>query len=149
MANNPLSATEAKVIHLFGKYFGGMQTTLYRATGGKLGGTLKGAPVLLLTTKGHKSGQPRTVPLLFLRDADRYYLVASKGGFPTHPAWYLNLSAEPQVHVQLGAEHHDRRARTLSEEEKAAVWPRLVEMWPDYQAYQERTDRSIPVVAIE
>lgn len=149
MAKNILSPATAKGIQFFGKYFGGAQTWLYRASGGKLGNTLAGAPVLLLTTIGHKSGQQRTVPLLYLADGDRYFLVASKGGFPKHPAWYVNLKANPKVQVQLGRDVKPMIARTLSEEEKAVQWPKLVAMYGDYQMYQDRADRPIPVVAVE
>lgn len=149
MAKNTLSPIEAKAIELFGKYFGGAQTRLYRATGGKLGGTLAGAPVLLLMTKGRKTGKERTAPLLYLREGDRFYVVASKGGFPVHPAWYNNLVAEPKVEIQVGADVKPLVARTISEDEKTRVWPKLVAMYADYQMYQDRTDRSIPVVALE
>lgn len=149
MAKNELSARDKKAIELFGKYYGRFNTWLYRKTGGKLGNTLLGAPVLLLTTIGNKSGQKRTVPLLYLKDGERYFVVASKGGFPTDPAWYKNLVANPAVEVQEGAAVKAMRARTISDDEKARVWPRLVAMYKHYQSYQDRTDRSIPVVALE
>jgi deazaflavin-dependent oxidoreductase (nitroreductase family) len=149
MAKNTLSGAEKTAIELFGKHYGRFNTWLYRKTGGKLGGTLMGAPVLLLTTTGHKSGLKRTVPLLYLKDGARYFVVASKGGFPTDPAWYANLKANPEVEVQEGADVKAMRARTVSDAEKAQVWPRLVAMYKSYQDYQDRTDRSIPVVALE
>lgn len=149
MAKNELSAGEQQAIDLFGKYYGGFNTWLYRATGGRLGKTLMGAPVLLLTTIGNKSGQKRTVPLLFLKDGERYFIVASKGGYPTDPAWYKNLVANPAVEVQEGSTVKAMRARTISEDEKAQVWPRLVAMYKYYEQYQDRTQRSIPVVALE
>lgn len=149
MAKNKLSAGEKTAIELFGKYYGRFNTWLYRKSGGKLGNTLMGAPVLLLTTTGHKSGQKRTVPLLFLKDGERYVIVASKGGFPTDPAWYLNLKANPAVEVQEGDAVKSMRARTMAEDEKAQYWPRLNAMYKAYQTYQDRTDRSIPVVALE
>jgi F420H(2)-dependent quinone reductase len=149
MAKNELSASERRGIELFSKYYGSFNTWLYRKTGGKLGGTLMGAPVLLLTTTGNKSGHKRTVPLLYLKDGARYFIVASKGGFPIDPAWYKNLVANPEVEVQEGPEVKAMRARTISEDEKAQVWPRLVAMYKPYQQYQDRTARSIPVVALE
>jgi deazaflavin-dependent oxidoreductase (nitroreductase family) len=149
MAKNKLSAGEAKAIQLFGRYFGGAQTWLYRKTGGKLGGTLVGAPVLLLTTTGRKTGKQRTAPLLYIRDGATLVVVASKGGFPTHPAWYLNLTANPKVEVQVGANVQLMNARTASDEEKAKYWPTLVAMYSDYQMYQDRTDRPIPLVVLE
>ncbi len=149
MVKNTLSPAEAKAIDVFGKYFGGAQTWLYRVSGGKLGARFMGAPVLLLTTTGRKTGKPRTSPLLYLPDGDKLVIVASKGGFPVHPAWYLNLSSNPKVQVQVGPEIKTMTARTLSETEKAQYWPRLVAMYSDYQMYQDRTDRSIPVVMLE
>jgi deazaflavin-dependent oxidoreductase (nitroreductase family) len=124
-------------------------TWLYQRSAGRLGGRLRGAPVCLLTTRGAKSGQPRTVPLLYLKDAERVIVVASKGGNPTHPLWYRNLLADPQCQVQIGGQVRDLRARTASEEEHAVYWPRLVAMYSDYANYQSWTDRTIPVVILE
>lgn len=130
--------------------------TLYRATGGLLGRKLRtgaafphGAPVCLLITIGRKSGKARTAPLLYLRDGDRLVVVASKGGMPSHPLWYLNLQAHPEVLVQIGREKRSMRARTADEQERAELWPRLVDMYSDYAQYQEWTDRRIPVVICE
>jgi deazaflavin-dependent oxidoreductase (nitroreductase family) len=136
-------------VEAFGRYFGGAQTWLYRRSGGKVGGTLMNAPVLLLTTTGRKSGKARTSPLLYLRDGERLLIVASKGGFPKHPAWYLNLRDKPEVQVQVGAVTKTMHARTVGEDEKARYWPELVRMYKPYAEYQKRTDRSIPVVALE
>ena len=123
---------------------------VYRLTDGWLGGKfLRGAPVCLLTTRGRKSGVPRTVALLYLRDGPNVIFVASKGGMSHHPAWYLNLRANPDVEVQIGAHRLAMRARTATPEEKRALWPRLVAMYPDYEAYQARTTRDIPVVICE
>ncbi len=149
MPKTPLSNFEKKAVELFGRYYGALNTRLYRATKGKVGSTLAGAPVLLLTTTGRKSGKARTNPLLYLRDGDRYVVVASKGGFPTHPAWYLNLQSEPRVQVEVGAETKQMRARTASEAERAHYWPLLVRMYKYYESYQERTERPIPVVILE
>jgi deazaflavin-dependent oxidoreductase (nitroreductase family) len=105
--------------------------------------------VLLLTTTGRKSGKARTSPLLYLRDGERYVVVASKGGFPSHPAWYLNLLENPRVQVEVGPETKQMTARTASPEEKARYWPSLVGMYKYYARYQERTERPIPVVVLE
>lgn len=122
-------------------------TWLYKLTRGRLGRQFfEGAEVCLLTTKGRRSGELRTVPLLFVRDDDTFIVVASKGGDIKHPLWYLNLSAEPKVSVQLEGETFELRARTASPEEKTAVWPRLVASYPDYGEYQSIADRDIPVV---
>ncbi len=122
----------------------------YRLTNGWLGGTfLRGAPICLVTTRGRKSGEPRTVALLYLRDGANVVLVASKGGMSHHPAWYLNMRANPDVEVQLGSERLRMRARTASPDDKRALWPRLVAKYRDYEDYQARTTRDIPVVVCE
>ena len=124
-------------------------TWIYRLSGGRIGGRFpRGAPVLLLTTTGRKSGQPRTAPLLYLGDGDNLLIVASKGGMSQHPVWYLNLEANPDVDVEVGSERRRMRARRASDEEKAKLWPRLVAMYRDYDDYQARTDRNIPVVIL-
>ena len=149
MAKTTLSSFEKRAIDLFGRYYGAFNTHLFRASKGRLGNTLMGAPVLLLTTKGRKSGKARTSPLLYLRDGERFVIVASKGGYPTHPAWYLNLSDDPSVQVEVGAQKLQMRARTASEDERTRYWPKLTAMYKSYEAYQERTDRAIPVVILE
>lgn len=132
------------------KIMSAANTWLYRISRGRLGGRfLYGAPVLLLVTRGRRSGTPRTAPLLYLEDGDRLVVVASKGGMSHHPKWYLNLEANPDVEVELGAERRPMTARRASPDEKAALWPRLVSMYPPYESYQARTDREIPVVVLE
>jgi deazaflavin-dependent oxidoreductase (nitroreductase family) len=122
---------------------------IYRLTGGRLGGSfLRGAPICLVTTVGKRSGRPRTVALLYLRDAEAIVLVASKGGMSHSPAWYHNMMANPDVEVQIGATSLPMRARRASGAEKAALWPRLVAMYRDYDDYQARTTRDIPVVIL-
>lgn len=124
-------------------------TWVYRLSGGRVGGRfLRGAPVLLLTTIGRKSGRPRTAPLLYVEDGDELVIVASKGGMSQHPVWFLNLEANPDVEVELGSTRRRMRARRASDEEKAKLWPRLVAMYRDYDDYQARTDRNIPVVIL-
>jgi deazaflavin-dependent oxidoreductase (nitroreductase family) len=123
---------------------------LYRATNGRVTGSHGGAPVLLLTTTGRRSGKRRTTPLLYLEDGGgTLVVVASYGGAPKHPAWYLNLSANPDVEVQIGREIEPRRARTADEDERARLWPRLVAMYANYATYQTRTEREIPVVILD
>jgi deazaflavin-dependent oxidoreductase (nitroreductase family) len=124
-------------------------TWAYRLSGGWLGGHFPGgAPVLLLTTVGRRTGQARTAPLLYLRDGANLVVVASKGGMSHHPLWYRNLEANPRVEVEIGRERHTMVARRASTSEKAALWPRLVSMYRDYDAYQARTERDIPVVIL-
>jgi deazaflavin-dependent oxidoreductase (nitroreductase family) len=122
---------------------------LYRGTRGKIGGRVGKAPILLLTTTGRRTGAKRTTPLLYLRDGDRIAVVASYGGRPSHPAWYLNLKANPPVEVQVGRERFAAIARTATPDERAQLWSRLVEMYPAYASYEQRTSREIPVVLLE
>ena len=120
----------------------------YRESNGAEGHDWNGATTLLLTTLGRKSGRLRQNPLIYIEDEGAYHVVASFGGKPHHPAWYLNLDAEPEVRIQVGDEVMDATARTLSADEKAAIWDRCLAMWPDYAEYQKKTDRDFPVVAI-
>jgi deazaflavin-dependent oxidoreductase (nitroreductase family) len=120
----------------------------YRASGGRLGGRLMRMPVLLLTTTGRKSGLKRTTPLTYLAEGDDIVLVASKGGHPQHPAWYLNLTAHSEVEVEQGSKRRTMTARTASPEERAELWPKVTELYSGYAGYQERTDRQIPLVIL-
>jgi deazaflavin-dependent oxidoreductase (nitroreductase family) len=120
----------------------------YRETDGEVGYIWNGVPTLLLTTTGHKTGEPRTTPLIFGRDGDDYLVVASMGGAPRHPQWYENLRAHAEAVVQVRGEHHDVRARTASDEEKPRLWGIVAAQWPNYDAYQSRTTRVIPVVVL-
>ena len=106
----------------------------------------RSAPALLLTTIGRKSGQPRTTPVLYLRDGEAIVVVASKGGLPNHPLWYSNLEANANVEVEVDGQKMAMLARRATEEEKQRLWPRLVGMYPDFANYQARTDRDIPVI---
>ena len=122
---------------------------LFRLSGGRLGGRIpSGAPVLLLTTTGRKSGKQRTLPLLYLEDAGRYVVIASVGGAPKHPAWYLNLLANPGATIEVGRRKLRVTASTASAEERARLWPLTVQMYPGYEDYQARTSREIPVVIL-
>ena len=121
----------------------------YVETNGEKGHTWQGVPTLLLTTRGRKSGKLRRTALIYGQDGDGYVVVASKGGAPDHPSWYLNLIQTPEVEVQVGAEKFDARARTAAAEEKERLWPLMAEIWPQYDDYQKKTDRDIPVVILE
>lgn len=146
----PFTRTEVAIANPIIKLMSRVNTWVYRATNGRLGGRfLRGAPVLLLTTVGRKSGQRRVAPLIYARDGDRLLLVASKGGMDHHPLWYRNLVANPEVEVQLGADVVPMRARTASAAEKAALWPTMVAVYRDYDDYQARTRRDIPLVILE
>lgn len=120
----------------------------YRETNGEVGYIWNGVPILLLTTTGRKSGQPRTSALIHGRDGDDYLVVASQGGAPTHPNWYLNLLSRPDAEIQVKAERIKVRARTADEDEKARLWKIMTDAWPNYDTYQSRTDRLIPLVVL-
>jgi deazaflavin-dependent oxidoreductase (nitroreductase family) len=105
-------------------------------------------PTLLLTTTGRKSGRALTMPLIFGRSGPDYVVVASKGGAPAHPAWYLNLEANPKVQVQVKADKFTAHAHTADAQERVALWPKMVEIYGPYAQYQTKTDRQIPVVVL-
>lgn len=145
----PFTEREERIGNVVVKLMSNLNTAVYRLTGGRIGGRfLRGAPVFLVTTIGRKSGQPRTSPLLYLKEGDDYVIVASKGGMSQHPLWYRNIEANPQVEIELGREKFKARARRASDEEKKALWPKLVAMYRDYDDYQARTTRDIPVVIL-
>lgn len=129
--------------------FGQEHVDRYRATDGAEGHEWEGTQTLLLTTTGRKSGEPRTTPLIYAPDGDSYLIVASKGGWDAPPVWYLNLAADPEVEVQVKGDRFKARARTATAEEKSRLWERMVEEWPAYDEYQQRTEREIPVVVLE
>ena len=129
--------------------FGQEHVDTYRATDGETGHDWKGARVLLLTTKGRKSGEPRTTPLIYRERDGNYMVVASKGGWDAPPVWYLNLKETPTVEIQVKGDVMTARARDATPEEKPELWKLMTEEWPDYDDYQRRTDREIPVVILE
>jgi deazaflavin-dependent oxidoreductase (nitroreductase family) len=128
--------------------FGQEHVARYRETAGEDGHDWQGTKTLLLTTTGRRSGEPRELPLIYGRHGDDYVVVASKGGAPVHPGWYLNLEANPEVEVQVGAERFRARARTATAEERPELWRIMTAEWPAYDQYQTKTDREIPVVVI-
>jgi deazaflavin-dependent oxidoreductase (nitroreductase family) len=120
----------------------------YRETDGEVGYDWNGAPTLLLTTAGRRTGEARTHPLIFGRDGDDLLVVASVGGGPKHPAWYHNLEANPHAVVQVRADRFAVVAHTASPDEKPRLWRIVNDVWPNYDVYQSRTDRTIPVVVL-
>jgi deazaflavin-dependent oxidoreductase (nitroreductase family) len=124
-------------------------TVLFRATGGRIGKRLVSNDMLLLTTTGRVSGDPHTVPLLYLAGADRLIVFASWGGRDMDPEWYQNLLADAAAHVELPGRSFDVVATTLAGDERAAWWRRAVAAYDGYAQYQSRTDRTIPVVALD
>ena len=131
------------------RILGGIHKLVYRLTGGKVGGRIGKLPVLLLTTIGRKSGQPRTQPLAYTRVGDGYAVIASKGGAPQHPLWYLNLRANPLAEVTVGRETREVRARDADGEERERLWRALADLYPGYDRYAQKTSRRIPVVVLE
>ncbi|HEU5367699.1 MAG TPA: nitroreductase family deazaflavin-dependent oxidoreductase [Ktedonobacterales bacterium] len=121
---------------------------LYRVTGGGFGGRVQSLPVLLLTTTGRKSGKSRTVPLGFLRDGSTYVIIASYGGLPRNPAWYLNLNSQPEATIQVKRQELRVKAETANPEKRRELWARLIEAAPGYANYEQRTSREIPVVIL-
>jgi deazaflavin-dependent oxidoreductase (nitroreductase family) len=114
-----------------------------------LGGGKGMVPTLLLTTTGRKSGKPRVMPLIYGKTPTGYAIIASKGGHPSHPVWYLNLLAQPKVRVQVVADKFEAKARVTSGAERAALWKQMAALYPPYDDYQKRTKREIPVVVLE
>jgi len=128
----------------------GGHTAIYRATGGRIGHKVPGAPqCLLLDHVGAKSGKRRTTPLAYMRDGDDLVIVASKGGYAKHPAWYHNLRANPDTTVQVGGERREVRATVAGAARRKKLWPRIVERYEGFADYQRKTDREIPLVILE
>jgi deazaflavin-dependent oxidoreductase (nitroreductase family) len=130
--------------------FGDEHVRVYRETDGERGHIWRnGSEIVLLTTTRRSNGEPSTTPLIHRVDDGRYVLVASKGGAPDHPAWFKNLQAHPDAKIQDRAKHVAVRARVAEGEERERLWRMMVEVWPDYDVYTQRTDRQIPVVVLE
>ena len=130
------------------KVLGTIHRWLYRASGGKWGRTFFGSPILLLTTTGRITGRSRTWPLTYLSEGDHLIVIASNGGQPTHPSWYLNLLANPRVDVQLGERTQEMIARAAEGDERTQLWTRVVQEYPAYASYQRKTTREMPVVVL-
>jgi deazaflavin-dependent oxidoreductase (nitroreductase family) len=126
--------------------FGAEHVRVYRETNGERGYHWRGTTILLLTTQGRTSGEPRTTPLIHRTDGDRWVVVASKGGAPEHPGWYANLLANPEATIEVKAEEIPVRATTATGEERSRLWSLMAEVWPAYDDYQKKTDREIPIV---
>ena len=129
--------------------FGPEHVRVYRETDGERGYSWRGTEILLLTTKGRKSGEERTTPLIHRTDGDRWVIVASKGGTPEHPDWYLNLQDDPEIEIQVKDEKIPVTPSTAEGDERERLWKLMTEVWPDYDDYQSKTDREIPVVVLE
>jgi deazaflavin-dependent oxidoreductase (nitroreductase family) len=121
----------------------------YRANGGKVTGMFAGAPLLLLTTSGARSGQPRVAPLVYTTDNGRWIVIASKGGAPTHPDWYYNLRANPEVTVEVGTESFPARATITTGAERQRLFDQMAARMPNFAEYQRNTARQLPVIVLE
>jgi deazaflavin-dependent oxidoreductase (nitroreductase family) len=132
------------------KLHGPEHVKAYLETDGEVGHDWRrGAPTLILTTAGRKSGEQRQNALIYGMAGDSPMVVASDGGNPRHPAWYLNLRDNPEVQVQIRGDRFDARARDATSEERPELWRQMTEIWPPYDEYQQRTDREIPIVILE
>jgi deazaflavin-dependent oxidoreductase (nitroreductase family) len=139
-----MSATDATKLH------GQEHVDVYLETDGEVGHDWRrGSPVLILTTTGRKSGEERQNALIYGMAGDDPMIVASKGGHPSHPAWYLNLRDQPDVEAQIRGDRFSAHARDATADERPELWKQMTGIWPDYDSYQERTDREIPVVILE
>lgn len=150
-----MSSTEAPIGRPYPQHvariqraFTTLHTAAYRLTGGRLGGTLIGIPMLLLTTWGRRSGQLRTSPLLYVPIDEGFAIVASNGGAAKHPTWWFNLQAHPEALAQVGAERIIVHAATASPVRRSELWPQLLAIYPQYAEYQKLTNREIPVVVL-
>jgi deazaflavin-dependent oxidoreductase (nitroreductase family) len=128
--------------------FGEEHVRQYEATGGNVGHDWNGATCLVLRTIGRKSGEVRKFPLIYGRDGANYVVVASKGGAPENPGWYENLKSHPEIEIQVRDKVIPVTARTGSAQDKSRVWPIMTAQWPDYDSYQTKTTRDIPVVIL-
>jgi deazaflavin-dependent oxidoreductase (nitroreductase family) len=126
----------------------GAHAGVYRATGGKLFGRMGKSPILLLNTVGRRSGKKRTSPLFYVMDGEDFVIIASKGGASAHPAWYLNLMANTEATVEIGDREVQVEADEADPEDKTRLWQKMVEMYPAYDAYQEKTEREIPLLVL-
>jgi deazaflavin-dependent oxidoreductase (nitroreductase family) len=147
---------DSAVLPVVFRHAGRAQVWIYRKTGGRIGGKWrigagfrKPVPTLLLEHRGRKSGKLFTVPLLYLRDGDDVVIVASQGGRPENPQWYRNLVANPDTEVQIGPQRSAVRAVVAGPEERARLWPKLVEAYADFETYQSWTEREIPVILLK
>ncbi|MDP6978020.1 MAG: nitroreductase family deazaflavin-dependent oxidoreductase [Myxococcota bacterium] len=141
-----LTPGQQKMIRWFTRHYSRANVWLYRKTDGRWGGRFQGgAPVMLVTMRGRKTGLERTAPLIHIPHGEGILLVASQGGLAKNPTWYGNVVANPEISVQVGASHRKMIAREVDDARKAALWPTICNVHPDFDVYQQRTDRNIPV----
>lgn len=145
-----MTAFEERLGRVAVRWMTGANTVAYRLSNGRAAAHVPGgAPICLLTTTGRRSGRPRTVPLLYLpHDDDQIVVVASRGGMSSHPAWYLNLMADPRATIEFGSRRRSMLARQATDAERSELWPVLTAAYRHFDAYQRRTDRLIPVLIL-
>ena len=134
---------------IFFKMFVAVHVALFRATKGRIGSTMMGGQVLLLTTTGNKTGKERTVPVMRFDEEGRRFVIASAAGNPENPAWFKNLSKRPEVTVEIPGERYPARAEPLAPDERGRIWQKLIERFPNFAEYQKKTDRQIPIVELK
>ena len=149
MAENPMTEKQFKSLRAFIKPLSRLNSFLYKLTQGRLMGKFQGRPVVLITMKGARSGQTRTVPLMYVPYKEGVIIVASQGGAPKSPVWHKNLEVHPEIEAQYKGKKMKLKARRVDDAEKAALWPVCVENYPPFEDYQKRTDRNIPVYVCE
>ena len=140
---------KATLTQLLMKRMSNVHVCLYRRSGGQIGKQFLGGDVLMLTVTGRKSGQPRTLPLMYVRDGDNFVIIASNAGLDSHPTWWLNLQANPIAEVQIGSQRWRVKAEQASPEEKARLWLQMAHMYPGFDIYQRNTQRDIPLVKLQ
>lgn len=146
LTEKPLSPGQVRGLKAIIRPMSALNVFFYRMSGGKLMGKLGGGPVCLVTMTGRKTGKTRVIPLMYNVRGDDVILVASRAGTPTHPAWYYNLIATPDIEIQVGRDKQRYHVRQADDAEKAELWPLLVENYKDFDLYQNRTERNIPVL---
>lgn len=146
----PIPEGQVATVRFFLRWATRLQVAVFRATKGRMMNKfIGGFPVCVVTTRGAKSGKVRRIALIHLPHGDNKLMVASQGGMPVNPAWYYNVKANPEIQIMVDGAERNYRARQVSPEEKAALWPHLVSLYPDFDQYQARTDRDIPVFTCE
>ena len=149
MAENPMSEKEFKRVRTLIRPYSRLNSLIYRLSGGRLMRTMQGRPIMVVTMRGAKTGKERNVPLMYVPYKDGVIVVGSQAGAPKSPVWVKNLQAHPDVVVQVDGERMNLRARQVDDEEKAEVWPTCVKHYAEFEDYQRRTDRNIPVFVCE
>ncbi len=145
-----IKESQVPMVRFFMRWTTRLQVAVFRATKGRMMNKfIGGYPVCVVTTKGAKTGKVRRIALIHLPHGDNKLLVASQGGMPKNPVWYYNIKANPDIQIMVDGQEKAYRARQVSDEEKAALWPHLLSMYPDFDEYQARTDRNIPVFSAE